>query len=265
MRNKLIGFGLIALVLGLLAWARWEGVFSTPARRVGGVNSIQHFAQYWSRALQAYVVGGRVDYRGWKESQAELSKIMGELESLGPEEVGSGVQALGFWIDYYNARVVHEVLAGQSPQTAVGRTKLFALTRFFAAGKRMSLTDVENSIRSSFAEPRIHFAINCASFSCPALRSASYQDLSGQEMDRILSQQAREFLADETKNRFDLKTGKAYLSQIFEWYQKDFLKDGQSLQVYLSEYAPDAAKDQLRSSGFELEYLPYNWSPNGTL
>lgn len=254
---------ILAMCVALLAYVYWQGWFVAPAAstRGSGPEVVAKFADYWDQALKSNVKDGHVDYKNFRRSQSELAKHMTALEGIAPEELGKDSALLGFWIDYYNARVVHEVLAGQSPSTPVGRSRLFALTRFYVAGQRMSLTDVETSIRNRFQEPRIHFAVNCASFSCPALRSESYIK-AAPRMSEVLDEQARGFLSDPTKNRFDVGNHKAYLSQIFQWYAKDFEVNG-TLQAHLAPFAPPEVSKLLEKNQLVVEYIPYDWNSNG--
>lgn len=262
--KRLRAVAILALLagLGLIYLGGW---FTRPTPLQGSPQAeLDKFARDWDAALRRYVDHGRVNYAGWRSGQAELSTHMQNLESADLKPLLSGPSSLGFWMDYYNARVVHEVLAGQSPQSAPGRTRLFGLTRFYVAGQRFSLTELETMIRRDFSEPKIHFAINCASLSCPALRSESYQGRSQDKLDQMLEEQAREFLADGFKNQFEPKSGKAHLSQIFQWYKSDFEKNNSSLSAFLAQYAPPPARQPLLEGHLTVDFIPYDWSPNGT-
>ena len=110
-------------------------------------------------------------------------------------------------------------------------------------------------------DPRIHFAIICASKSCPFLRSEAF---AAAKLDAQLDAQARQFINDPSRNRFDKASGTAALSEIFKWFEEDFRGAG-SLQKYLAKYAddPEVAR-MLAADGFRIEWMTYDWSLNGT-
>ena len=101
----------------------------------------------------------------------------------------------------------------------------------------LSLDDVENRLRD-MKDARIHFAIVCASKSCPPLRARAYTAAS---LSAALDEQARAFLADPAKNVLDRARGRLALSKIFDWNRKEFERDGGSIAKYASRFAPDPA------------------------
>ncbi len=115
-----------------------------------------------------------------------------------------------------------------------------------------SLNNIEHDIlRKQFEEPRIHFAINCASFSCPDLRSEAYVS---DKIDRQLEEQTVLFINNPSKN--SISAGQAKLSRIFKWYQSDFTKKG-SLIAFINLYS-----DVKIEPDTKIEFLDYNWSLN---
>jgi hypothetical protein len=112
-----------------------------------------------------------------------------------------------------------------------------------------------------FHEPLMHFAIVCASTSCPKLQPWAYQP---DQLDRQLDQAARTFINDPTRNRFDRKEKVAALSMIFHWFEKDFADAAGSALAYIARYVddPELAKE-LAQPGYRIEYLEYDWSLNG--
>ena len=107
----------------------------------------------------------------------------------------------------------------------------------------------------------MHFAIVCASTSCPKLQPWAYQpDQLDQQLDRV----ARAFINDLTRNRFDRQQKVASLSMIFHWFEKDFSEAAGSVSAYIARYVddPELAKE-LAQPGYRIEYLEYDWSLNG--
>ena len=100
-------------------------------------------------------------------------------------------------------------------------------------------------------EPRIHFALNCASFSCPKLLNEAYTE---DKLDQQLDMAAKEFINDPSRNI--ISENKVQLSKIFKWYKKDFENNG-SLISYLNQYLKFSI-----SPDTNIEYIKYNWSLN---
>jgi len=112
-----------------------------------------------------------------------------------------------------------------------------------------------------FREPRIHFAIVCASQSCPKLRSWAY---TAKQLEEQLNDSARQFINDPTRNRFDREQKIAYLSKIFDWFTEDFVARSGSLTNYVSHFVQDPAlAKELQTVGYQVEFLDYDWNLNG--
>jgi len=170
---------------------------------------------------------------------------------------------LAFWINAYNAFAVKGILDHYSPMTLWGRYRYFIGRDYQVGGATINLYDLERQVLiEQFHEPLIHFAIVCASASCPKLQPWAYQP---DQLDRQLDQVAREFINDPTRNRFDRQQKIASLSMIFQWFEKDFSVAAGSVLSYVARYVddPELAKD-LAQPGYRVEYLEYDWSLNGT-
>ncbi len=120
-------------------------------------------------------------------------------------------------------------------------------------GKEVSLNHLEHTIlRKKYDEPRIHFALNCASIGCPPLRKTPF---TGEKLEVQLDEQAQTFLKDESRNRVEGKT--LYLSKIFQWYGGDFKKNYGSYQQY--------AKSVLNITGkMKIKFSEYDWDLNSS-
>ena len=122
----------------------------------------------------------------------------------------------------------------------------------------MTLDQIENDIlRPRFADPRVHFAINCASRSCPPLKSEPYR---GDVLDQQLTEVTEAFINDPDRNRLEGST--LYVSKIFKWYSGDFNDD---IVGFFIKYAGGALREKLRKNrkGIKVKYLDYDWSLNG--
>jgi hypothetical protein len=129
-------------------------------------------------------------------------------------------------------------------------------------GKKYTLNEIEHEIiRRRFHDPRAHFALNCASGSCPVLRSEAYD---AAQLDQQLNEQARLFLQNPAKNRFDLGTKSAQLSSIFSWYGKDFGPNERAALLAAAKFAPDDVRRSVETDpkAWTVHYLDYDWSLN---
>jgi len=216
----------------------------------------------WERLLATYVDDrGRVAYARLQDNDvAALGAYLAALATAEPQRLPDGEQ-IALWINAYNAGIVAAVLQGESAESLIGRGKLFKVWKFEVAGKRRTLDEIEHKIlRAQFAEPRIHFAIVCASTSCPRLRSEAY---TSSRLDAQLEDQARAFLNDSTRNRFDPTAGTAELSKIFDWFRGDFERDG-TLLHFVARYVADTdVRAWLRTADrIDVRHLDYDWSLN---
>jgi len=233
--------------------------------------AFDHEHRVWTRLLEQYVKAGRVDYGGLRrEARPALSAYLDVLSAVSRTCYAGWTreQRLAFWINSYNAYAVQLVLEhypvrsiraiGWLPGSAF-RTKFIPMKDL--AGGELSLDDVEHEhLRKEFGEPRIHFAIVCASVSCPPLRSEAYR---AADLERQLDDQARRFLADPTKNRFDRKSRTLHLSPIFKWFREDFEQAAGSLPAFVARYVDPATAAVVKEPGLPIEFLDYDWSLNG--
>ena len=233
--------------------------------------AFDHEHRAWTRLLEQYVRDGRVDYGGLhRDARPALSAYRDALSAVSRTCYADWTreQRLAFWINTYNASAVELVLEhypvrsvraiGWVPGSAF-RTKFIPMKGL--AGGELSLDDVEHEhLRKEFGEPRIHFAIVCASVSCPSLRSEAYR---AADLDRQLDDQARRFLADPTKNRLDRTARTFRLSSIFKWFREDFEKAAGSLPAFVARYVDPATAAALGETDARIEFLDYDWSLNG--
>lgn len=231
----------------------------TPA---AGVQAPAFDHGIWDRLLTDYVDGeGRVSYaRLQEDDEAALGAYLDALASADPH-VWPKAEQLAFWINAYNAGTVAAVLQGESAESLLGRGKLFRLWKFEVAGKRRTLDEIEHKIlRKEFVEPRLHFAIVCASTSCPRLRAEAYE---ASRLDAQLDEQAHAFVNDPARNRFESTASRVQLSKIFDWFEDDFTRNGPLLHFVARHVEDDATRAWLRSArDIEVRHLDYDWTLN---
>lgn len=251
------GVWLLVLMLGATACTVFPGSFS-PTNPLPA----HHFSQdQWEAVLNAHVRDGAVDYPGI-QNDVRFLPYVALLDRVDPNQL-SAHDRFAFWINAYNAFAVKGILDGYSPTSLWGRYRYFIGREYLVGGRTVNLYDLERSILiAQFDEPLIHFAIVCASASCPKLQPWTYR---GHKLDRQLAEVARAFINDPARNRFDREKKVAYLSMIFHWFEKDFADAAAgSVLSYVARYIddPELAKE-LTQPGYRIEYLEYDWSLNG--
>ena len=248
----------IAVALALVACAR-------PASASCATVDPTHAA--WTALLQRWVADGGVDYAGWKrEDEGRLNDYLATLSATcaADYERWTAAERIAFWLNAYNAFTIRLIL-DHYPIASIRRIGWLPLAAFRERfipmdglkGGTISLNDIENgTLRSDFREPRIHFALVCASRSCPPLRPEAYR---GADLDRQLDDQARRFLRDPSRNRVDTAARMLYLSSIFNWFRGDFEAAAPSLPAYVAPFLGDAPG---ALDGFDVAFLDYDWSLN---
>jgi hypothetical protein len=203
----------------------------------GGKASQFRYAEVDRKALQSYL--------------ANLSKVEEKEFKAWPRE-----EQMAFLINAYNAFTVEKILTRYPDIRSIWDFgKIFAnpfKDEFFTLlGRRMSLDGIEHGmLRKNYREPRVHYAVNCASVGCPMLREEAYV---AARLDRQLEEQAVRFLSDRSRNRF--REGRLQVSKIFDWFKEDF----EPRQAYFARYAK-----ALGYPGGEvpITFLDYDWSLN---
>lgn len=215
----------------------------------------------WNELLQAHVKNSMVDYKGLVQEKGKLHTYCELLSSTPPSDAWSRNDQLAFWINTYNAFTVQLIVDNYpvksikdlNPSLSVPLLyTVWTSTKFKIGDEEYSLDDVENNVlRGKFEEPRIHFAINCASMSCPPLRNEAF---TGERVQEQLDDQARNFINDPHYNK--ISQDKAELSKIFTWFSGDFKKHGTVID-FINQYS----KVKMDANA-DLSYMDYDWSLN---
>lgn len=215
----------------------------------------------WDGVLVRNVRNGFVDYDGIRADPA-FARFVTQLGTTTPADLPDRSAQVAFYINAYNALAIQGVLNGDSPASLLGRRTFFRGRRYRVLGAELTLDDLEKARLAALAEPRVHFAIVCASLSCPRLASRAYWPAT---VEVQLDAAARAFVNDPTRNRYDPARGLAFLSAIFDWYADDFAAAGGSVQGYLAGYARDPAlAARLAAGQLDVSFVPYDWNLNGT-
>jgi len=235
----------------------------------------------WDGLVKQHVVvlgGGKVtqvDYDGFLEDRNKLLEYLEDLAKITRDEFDAYPldYQLAFLINAYNGWTVELILTKYPDLESIKDLGSFFQSpwkkRFFSLlGKKRSLDDIEQKlIRGSgrYNDPRIHFAINCASIGCPALRQEAY---TGEKLQDQLAEATRFFLEDRERNR--PHDGGLEVSLIFKWYRQDFEKGGlgsQSLGQFFAGYAGALELDEkmvekAQKGNIEIKFLEYDWKLN---
>lgn len=216
-----------------------------------------NFHEYteWNSLLKKYVsASGKVNYAGFKSDKAKLNAVCEDLKKNAPASDWTKNQKLAYWINVYNAFTI-KLVVDNYPTSSI--TKIMAKPwdkKFISiGGVNYSLNDVENNIiRKRFNEPRIHFALNCASESCPILLNVAY---TASNLNYRLTAQTKKFFQDAQKNNFsDPKA--ITISKIFDWYKVDFNKNGKTVVDFINQYRTE------QLSNPSISYMEYSWDLN---
>lgn len=246
-----IRIALIALALGMPA-------VPAGARDYDPALEVDHSG--FSALLQKYVEPDGVRYGAWAgdaEDRRALKEYIAVLEGAEPAAL-SRYQRLAYWLNVYNALTLDLVLDHYPLKSIkdIGSPWKRKLTT--VEGVELSLNQIENDIvRKQWKEPRIHFALNCASVSCPPLRAEAYD---GRTLHDQLREQTVAFLADEDMNYLDAK-GTLRLSKIFQWYGEDFEQESMSVVDWVRPYIAELRAIP-RSQKVKIKHGKYDWNLN---
>ncbi len=262
------------------SWLLTAAALALPAARAEGFD---HSHGAWTALLRKHVVvlrGGQASqlrYAALSADRAALQAYLATLSAVSQPafDAFSKAQRMAFLINAYNAFTC-ELILGKYPAlssikdlgsvfSSPWKPKWMALL-----GSKVSLDDIEHGMlraRGRYDDPRVHFAVNCASIGCPPLREEAF--VAGR-LDAQLDEQALRFMSDRPRNRFDVSQGRIEVSKIFDWYGEDFTLGHRgiaSLPAFLARYAgvladAPADRERVRSQQAAVTFLPYDWKLN---
>eukprot|EP01083_Nonionella_stella_P006307 18345_1 len=228
--------------------------------------------------------GSSVDYEGLSKSEL-FEKYCALTEDLQNCDVFSleHHEKLAFWINIYNALVIHGRVVNGQPKGHFQRAASFRNTKYNIGGYEYSLDDMENGVlranrpgsgkfQKQFSsddprieamvnqvDPRIHFTLVCGAKSCPPIKL-----FNADSIDEDLNLATEAFLDDETF--IDVKNGEFTVSMILKWYRTDFGRNDMEVMKFVQRFMPEKKQAQLdsilNSASFRLKYTPYDWDSN---
>ena len=209
----------------------------------------------WDSELKKYVdKEGNVNYRLWKKNSKLLETYLINLENNPPINQWTKNDSLAYFINAYNAVTVKLILDNYPLRSIKDLIIPWWLKRFKLNSEKITLNFIEHKILRKMDDPRIHFAINCASRSCPKLQNVAYYS---HKLENQLNDAASEFINDQTKNKINVNH--LMLSKIFSWFKDDF---GNRIQLlkFVNKYSKIKILENAR-----IEYLNYDWNLNEKL
>ena len=244
----------LSILLILLLIGSVHSIAPTPRYTLNDAPEIEFQLDHskWDILLKKHVDDtGNVNYKGFSEDIKALQNYLDYLAKNRPMDKSPKPERLAYYINLYNAATVKLILDNYPTKSIKDIKNPWGKNIVQMGGEKISLGDLEHKILRKMDEPRIHFAINCASYSCPKLLNTAFTSAN---LEIMLEQTAIDFINDPKRNV--LSKEKASLSEIFNWYKKDFTKNG-SLIDYLNKYAY-----QKLTSNTKISYLNYNWGLN---
>lgn len=217
--------------------------------------------------LKRYVENGKVDYATLKQDDL-FPAYLEELANADLTSLDSREEKVAFWINAYNAYTLQLILDNYPIRSIKDLSFLGTMIinspwkkRFCNVGGSIyTLDEIEHDIlRGELGETGIHFAVVCASNSCPILRSEAY---TANALKAQLQEQTRSFLQDTLRNQFRWEGNTLYLSRIFDWYESDFKEKYGSVTAFLAQHFTDEERAMLERGDVKIEYLDYDWSLN---
>jgi len=251
----------LRLVVGLMFFMHIGWCYGETVTHLKATFDHSHdaFTQVLQKAVHPQGRASRVDYVQLTQDPVRLSTYLATLSSVSQQQFDGFTQdqQLAFLINAYNGYqlklvVDHYPIDSIKDVGSIFRSpwdiKFFEL---FGAGASLNLIE-HGIIRKQFNEPRIHFAVNCASISCPPLQRAAFR---ADQLDAQLEAATVNFLNDENVNRIDQKNSRMLVSKIFDWYGEDF--DDVTAFILSKMQGVESS-----SQTFELDYLVYDWGLN---
>ncbi|ARV10112.1 hypothetical protein BTO05_10870 [Winogradskyella sp. PC-19] len=207
---------------------------------------------FWTNFLQKNVSdNGNVNYESFRKDFKGLQYYIKFLQDSLPNNNASKEQKLAYWINAYNALTIDLILRNYPIKSIKDIDKPWDQRLWKFGEKWLNLNDIEHQILRKMDEPRIHFAIVCASFSCPKLQNKAF---TASNLEAQLTEATKDFLADSDRN--EISQNNLRLSKIFKWFAKDFKTDG-SLIDFLNKYTEVEISSKAKKS-----FKDYNWDLN---
>ena len=238
-----------------------------PQAQQVSIDQISH--EPFNQLLQTFVnIKGQVNYGAWKNSAnatRALDSYLTTLSSANPQAQSTRANQLAYWINAYNALTIKGILR-EYPTTSIrnhtsetGGYNIWKTLFLPVGNQHYNLDSIEHKVLRKMNEPRIHFAIVCASHSCPRLHMRAYIP---QHLEEQLTHNTQNFFANPENFRWDPASRTFHMSSIVQWFGSDFGATQADQLRYLSTYLPANAQAAAQQNAGTIAFLPYSWNLN---
>lgn len=281
MLKKYLLLALVPLAIGTISCSsEAPGIGSTPEGAPVASDVAQaapfDYSDYEATLSKYVSADGVVDYTGLQADREALDRFNTSLGEVTPAtyQAWSGDDRLAFLINAYNSLTLASIIDEHPVKSIKNISGVWDRRKFSVVGSDTTLNGIEHgTIREQFSEPRIHFAVNCASIGCPILRNEPF---TGDALDEQLEEQTNVSIASDAHFSIDRDKNEVFVSSVFKWFGEDWVPgfaQGEQLPGlneketaaanFLSQYVSDEDKDFLLAGGYKLKFIKWDWDLNG--
>ena len=223
----------------------------------------------YNQLLRKYVdENGLVNYKSWKANSADRTALQNYLVELGKADAQKAAKReakLAYWFNAYNAVTIEGILQVYPTSSIRNHTakvwgyNIWKNLYLYTGGQKINLDSIEHKVLRPMAEPRIHFAIVCASIGCPRLLNEAYN---GDKLNEQLARNTTDFFSRAQNLQVDAARKTLQLSSIMSWFGEDFGKNSAEQVQTVVKYFPESAQTFVSKGGYRVSYLSYDWNLN---
>ncbi len=234
------------------------------------LSGFDHTHAEFNRVLTLFVKDGKVNYKELKHNHKELDDYLLRVAGVGAADLANWTreQKLAYWINAYNAYTIKAIVDVYPIKSIKKIDGVWSKARQKAGGAEISLDDIEHKrLRAELKEPRIHFAINCASIGCPKLASEAYQP---DKLEAQFKRGIEALLDNRDQFRIDYQKMELHLSKILDWFGEDFKSFSGVTQYggnngvvsFIINYLPESKKLFIVNNQLKIKWIDYDWNLN---
>jgi hypothetical protein len=230
--------------------AQTDTIFEEGETRPMNKEAFDH--SLFDQLLKKYVnKNGVVNYAGIKKHHKPLKAYLETIRVNAPDDTWSRQDQIAYYMNAYNAMTIDLIVRNYPLKSIKDIKDPWEQRNWRISKKSISLEEIEHKILRKMNEPRIHFGINCASFSCPPLMNEAF---TAAKVDVQLERLAVQFINDPKRNK--ITADRIEISNIFRWFKKDFTKNGDLID-FLNKYSKVPIDKNAR-----VRHMDYDWSLN---
>ncbi|WP_420390056.1 DUF547 domain-containing protein [Marinobacter sp.] len=218
------------------------------------------------------------DYEAALASSQTDDRLAGQREHLADFDTGTldgKAESVAFWLNAYNFFMIDQILTERPDGELVdsvwdygGRVNpfvdsVFDREKFLIDGQQYSLNQIEKEILlgenyadKGWKDARVHFAVNCASVGCPPLRNVVY---TADNLEDLLAENTRRAFA--TDRHLEVEGGTLYLTELFKWYEDDFVEASGSRKAFVEQWVDSSVADRVAGAS-DIKFIDYDWALN---